>query len=45
MRKARKINKRLYARRREWSAMASKPKIGDGHRDITGYKEPGSNKK
>lgn len=37
--------KKLQARMADWSRMANAPKIGDGHRDITAYKRPGSNKK
>lgn len=37
--------KKLFARIADWSRMSRQPKIGDGHRDITGYKRPGSNKK
>ena len=45
MRKGKKVQKRLEARRRDYSAMINKPKIADGHRGPEGYTRPGSNKK
>lgn len=35
----------LKRRQKDFDAMIAKPKIGDGHRDATGYTKPGSNKK
>ncbi len=40
-----KAEKRLNRRRADYSRMISQTKIGDGHRDATGYHRPGSNKK
>ena len=40
-----KAEKRLNRRRADYSRMISQTKIGDGHRDATGYTRPGSNKK
>ena len=45
MRKNRKIAKRLRGRVKDYNDMIAKPKIGDGHRDESGYHRPGSNKK
>jgi len=39
------IPKNLKARQKDYDLMVAKPKIGDGHRDATGYTKPGSNKK
>ena len=44
-RKGSKQRKKLDARRDEFSRMVAQIKIGDGHRDATGYTRPGSNKK
>lgn len=35
----------LKKRQKDFDAMISKSKIGDGWRDATGYTKPGSNKK
>lgn len=43
--KARNQEKKLQRRRADYTRMINAPKIGDGHRDATGYKRPGSNKK
>ncbi len=45
MRKGKKIQKRLDARRADYSRMILQVKIGDGHRGPEGYRRPGSNKK
>lgn len=39
------INPSLKRRQKDFDLMIAKPKIGDGHRDATGYTKPGSNKK
>jgi hypothetical protein len=44
-RKGIKQAKKLQRRRAEWTRMTSQSKIGDGHRDASGYPRPGSNKK
>lgn len=38
-------SKNLRRRQKDWENMSQQNKIGDGHRDITGYKKPGSLKK
>jgi len=40
-----RAEKRLAARRADYSKMINQPKIGDGHRGPEGYTRPGSNKK
>ena len=40
-----KQQKRLAARRADYSKMISQGRIGDGKRDANGYHRPGSNKK
>ena len=40
-----KAEKRLNRRRADYSRMIGQVRIGDGHRDETGYHRPGSNKK
>lgn len=45
MKKGKKQGNKLDIRRADYSRMISQPKIGDGHRDATGYRRPGSNKK
>lgn len=39
------IPKNLKRRLKDYETMSRQTKIGDGHRDITGYTRPGSNKK
>jgi len=45
MRKGTKQAKNLQRRRADYTRMLAQPRIGDGHRDSTGYHRPGSNKK
>ena len=45
MKKGKKQAASLDRRRADYSRMIAQPKIGDGHRDSTGYRRPGSNKK
>ena len=45
MKKGKKQAKKLNIRRADYSRMIAQHKIGDGHRDATGYRRPGSNKK
>lgn len=45
MKKSKKKAKNLSRRLTDYSKMISQSKIGDGHRDVTGYHRPGSNKK
>ncbi len=45
MSKGKKQQKNLDRRRADYSRMIAQQKIGDGHRDATGYRRPGSNKK
>jgi hypothetical protein len=45
MRKGKKQARKLDSRRADYSRMIAQPRIGDGHRDATGYRRPGSNKK
>lgn len=45
MKKGKKQAKNLQRRRADYSRMINQPKIADGHRDVTGYTRPGSNKK
>jgi len=42
MKQSKKIQRNLDARIADFFAMVAKPKIGDGHRDATGYKKPGA---
>jgi hypothetical protein len=39
------ISPTLKRRQKDFDLMIAKPKIGDGHRDASGYTKPGSNKK
>lgn len=41
----RKADARYDARAKDFNAMISQSKIGDGHRDANGYRRPGSRKK
>lgn len=41
MKQSKKIAARLQARKDDYVRMAAQNKIGDGHRDITGYHRPG----
>lgn len=43
--KAKNKQKRLGGRIKDYVAMVSQHKIGDGKRDARGYHRPGSNKK
>jgi hypothetical protein len=45
MKKGRKVQARLDARRHEYHRMIGQQKIADGHRGSDGYRCPGSNKK
>jgi hypothetical protein len=45
MKRSKKLARNLERRRADYSRMISQPKIADCHRDATGYKRPGSNKK
>lgn len=45
MKKSKKQAANLNRRISDYNKMVSQTKIGDGHRDATGYRRPGSNKK